>query len=314
MKKLILTGAFLFALGVNAQDIYTTNGTLISNRTLTLGSYSLHFKPSSSNGLFINNAGKVGIGTVSPTKELDVNGGIQASTGVFTNTQVGPFSSADEKNSKCLVFSAGKLLDSKIGARTFNYYDFPNSEYTVGNTVLLDIEDRSYKTRMSFLATEGSSSKLALYDKDQQQFFKVQEDVSGAYLIMNKPNTTVCIGTTTNTDGDGIYYKLSVSGIVRAYEVKVYNTWADYVFEDDYVLKPLEEVEQFINENGHLPNVPSAETIEEKGLELGNMMKIQQEKIEELTLYLIEQKKENNELKKDVEELKALVKALTEKE
>ena len=84
------------------------------------------------------------------------------------------------------------------------------------------------------------------------------------------------------------------------------NPWADYVFANNYNLKPLNEVEAFIKKNGHLPNVPSATEVKENGLELGEMSKIQQEKIEELTLYLIEQKKE-------IETLKLQVKLLLEK-
>lgn len=103
-------------------------------------------------------------------------------------------------------------------------------------------------------------------------------------------------------------YKLFVKGGILTEELRValVSTWADYVFNKDYKLKPLSEVEQFINTNGHLPNVPSAAKIKEEGLELGGMSVIQQEKIEELTLYLIQQNKE-------IELLKAQVKALTEK-
>jgi len=92
---------------------------------------------------------------------------------------------------------------------------------------------------------------------------------------------------------------------MRAEEVKVYTTWADYVFNKDYILKPLNEVENFINTNGHLPNVPSGNAIEKNGLQLGEMAKLQQEKIEELTLYLIKQNKE-------IEELKAQMKKVLE--
>lgn len=110
-------------------------------------------------------------------------------------------------------------------------------------------------------------------------------------------------------------YRLFVKGGILTEEVRVSlaNTWADYVFKDNYVLKPLNEVESFINDNGHLPNVPSAKQVKEEGIELGEMTKIQQEKIEELTLYLIEQNKEIEKLKtqsKEIEELKQLVKDL----
>jgi hypothetical protein len=103
-------------------------------------------------------------------------------------------------------------------------------------------------------------------------------------------------------------YKLFVKGGILTEELRValVSTWADYVFNKDYKLRPLSEVEQFINENGHLPNVPSAAKIKEEGVELGGMSIIQQEKIEELTLYLIQQNKE-------IELLKAQVKALIDK-
>ncbi|WP_075602657.1 hypothetical protein [Saccharicrinis aurantiacus] len=102
----------------------------------------------------------------------------------------------------------------------------------------------------------------------------------------------VGIGTTNPTE------KLSVNGTIRAKEIKVEATnWADYVFADDYALKPLCEVEAFITENSHLPDVPSAAVVENKGIELGEMNKILLQKIEELTLYVIQQQKEINELK-----------------
>lgn len=120
------------------------------------------------------------------------------------------------------------------------------------------------------------------------------------------------IGTSNFTDGTDSY-KLSVKGKIRAEEIKVYNTWADYVFSPTYKLPSLKEVEGYIAKNGHLKNVPSAKEIVENGLKLGEMIKIQQEKIEELTLYLIQQNKENVQLKKDILELKRQVKILLEK-
>lgn len=97
-------------------------------------------------------------------------------------------------------------------------------------------------------------------------------------------------------------YKLFVKGGILTEEVRVnlMSAWADYVFAPDYQLKPLAEVETFIKENGHLPNVPSAAKVAEEGLELGEIAKVQQEKIEELTLYLIEQNKKIEELTKQV--------------
>ena len=86
-------------------------------------------------------------------------------------------------------------------------------------------------------------------------------------------------------------YKLFVKGGILAEEVRVRTGWADYVFDKNYTLKPLEEVADYIVQNGHLPNVPSATNVEAEGLNIGDIIRIQQEKIEELTLYIIEQNK-----------------------
>lgn len=92
--------------------------------------------------------------------------------------------------------------------------------------------------------------------------------------------------------------KLSVNGKIRAQEIKVEaSNWPDYVFSDDYKLPSLDEVETFVKTSGHLPGVPSAKQVAEEGVELGAVNKILLQKIEELTLYLLEMKKEIKELK-----------------
>lgn len=98
-------------------------------------------------------------------------------------------------------------------------------------------------------------------------------------------------------------YKLFVRGGILAEEVRirVQADWADYVFADDYQLLSLKETESYINKNGHLPNMPSAAQVKEEGIEMGNIIKLQQEKIEELTLHLIEQDKKMEELKAQVQ-------------
>jgi len=76
-------------------------------------------------------------------------------------------------------------------------------------------------------------------------------------------------------------------------------------------LLPLQDVEHFIKANGHLPNVPSAKQVAADGIELGNISKIQQEKIEELTLYIIEQNKTNELQNKQLEAQDRKIEALT---
>lgn len=88
-----------------------------------------------------------------------------------------------------------------------------------------------------------------------------------------------------------------VNGTVRSKEVIVEATnWPDYVFQEGYTLPTLSELEIFIAANKHLPEVPTAQEVEEKGVELGEMNKILLKKMEEMTLYMIELKKENQVL------------------
>ena len=111
-------------------------------------------------------------------------------------------------------------------------------------------------------------------------------------------------------------YNLIVEKGILTEEVRVMlqTSWADYVFEENYNLPSLNEVERYIEENGHLPNTPSAKEVKESGIELGEMAKVQQEKIEELTLYTIQQQKQLEKQQKEIEDLKALVYKLIDKE
>jgi len=86
-------------------------------------------------------------------------------------------------------------------------------------------------------------------------------------------------------------WKLSVNGKIRTKEVKVETGWADFVFEDDYILPTLSEVENHINEKGHLKDIPSADEVAENGINIGEIQAKLLQKIEELTLYTIQQEK-----------------------
>jgi hypothetical protein len=94
---------------------------------------------------------------------------------------------------------------------------------------------------------------------------------------------------------------LRLDGELRAELVRVVqNAWADYVFDSDFKLRPLSEVASFIQKNKHLPDVPSQVEIQKNGLNIGEMQKIQMQKIEELTLYIIEQNKRIENLEKQI--------------
>jgi len=93
--------------------------------------------------------------------------------------------------------------------------------------------------------------------------------------------------------------KLAVNGFITARGLKVTQSdWADFVFEESYSLPSLQSIEQYIKDNKHLPEVPSAQEVADKGLDVGEMNKILLKKIEELTLHLIQQEKRINELEK----------------
>ncbi|WP_333597829.1 hypothetical protein [Chryseobacterium flavum] len=130
----------------------------------------------------------------------------------------------------------------------------------------------------------------------------------GNWIVGN--NGTIGIGqfsTQLPADGiapDGLKYKLFVKDGIRTEKIKVDialdSGWADYVFEKDYKLMPLNELEQFISINGHLPEVPTTEDAIKNGVELKEMNILLLKKIEELTLYTLEQQKRIEALEKKI--------------
>jgi hypothetical protein len=97
---------------------------------------------------------------------------------------------------------------------------------------------------------------------------------------------------------DNIKLHLTPAGALRAKKMQVSSSdWPDYVFAKDYNLRPLDELEQYIKENHHLPEIPSAKEVEENGIDLGDMQSKLLLKIEELTLYILSLQKQIDELK-----------------
>ncbi|MEZ4936792.1 MAG: hypothetical protein R2799_04280 [Crocinitomicaceae bacterium] len=123
----------------------------------------------------------------------------------------------------------------------------------------------------------------------------------------NDSKPLMVLGTVNPADQSTLQKKFMVmpSGLVYATEIKVRlaSNFPDYVFKNDYKLMSIEAVSEYINENGHLPNMPKAEEIEKEGLSVGEMQVKIVEKVEELTLYIIQLKEENEALKKRIEEL-----------
>jgi hypothetical protein len=133
---------------------------------------------------------------------------------------------------------------------------------------------------------------------------KSDVESSGILKITGTSNSYISgsLGIGTSTTGT---HKLAVEGSIGAREVKVQATgWADFVFKKEYNLPTLEEVETHIKEKGHLENIPNEEEVLKDGISLGAMNAKLLQKIEELTLYVIEQNKQIKNLQNSLEIIK----------
>lgn len=235
---------------------------------------------------------------------------------VLTNSQANgqTFANNTAKFIASLTLSAGTLTNATSQSRALSFYDMPQSNLDTSPSILFNLNNRNDMTRLRFSAIENGASQFYLFDKAQAINFEVKDDGTGNVTVnLPKPNSFVNIGTNSFNDGAEIY-RLSVNGAMRAHRVKVYTTWADYVFEEGYKLPTLEEVEKHIKEKGHLQDIPSAKEVEANGIELGEMNKLLLQKIEELTLYMIDQKKETEKQGELIKQLEEQVKVLSNKE
>ncbi len=124
----------------------------------------------------------------------------------------------------------------------------------------------------------------------------------GMNVVLQPSWGQVTIGTYNAAAG----YKLSIDGKIICEEARIQlsTSWPDYVFNNNYELRSLSDLEEFIHKNKHLPNMPSAAEVEkEKGFDVGDIQRRMLEKIEELTLYVIQLKKENQQLQTRIETL-----------
>lgn len=152
----------------------------------------------------------------------------------------------------------------------------------------------------------GAAASLTLQNGGGNVYIGDLANFNNSHRLGVDGNTVITgalrVGTTVTPAG----YKLAVDGKVICTEVLVRLTanWPDYVFNKKYKLPTLQEVESFILQNNHLPGIPSAAAIEKDGLTLGEMQKLQMQKIEELTLYILDVNKQLQQVKEENEKLK----------
>ncbi len=296
--------------------------------------FNLNLKTNGTSRLTIMSSnGFVGIATKNPEARLDVNGNVKVKTdlNVLGNSIVGQNMSVNQalevkgglslhnldttatpKSSQFLVINSNGLVQSL----TLN--DFVGNLYKVPSSCIADIEgnfppaiwsnNNSSTNPKLFTGSDcpvrvgiGTAEPLAKLHVKGNAKISMGLEVGDASFEDSKLTVrsdaifdkSVAIGTEVQ---DG--YDLAVCGKIRATEVKVNvaSEWCDYVFEEDYKLRDLSEVDAFIKENKHLPEIPSAEVVDKEGIAVSEMLILMMKKIEELTLYTIEQEKRIKEL------------------
>jgi hypothetical protein len=242
--------------------------------------------------LLLNGLGgaNVGIGfTVAPPEKLSVNGNVMVSGNssfLKINDRLTIQSSNTPNNAWTRsVFSNNIRWNESTNAWRVDggpYDDFSMMRFE--NTGVVSFYTRYFS---------GGTGSYDITDANLESYKRMFIDNTG----------NVGIGLTTN-DTKG--YRLAVNGdaIFTKIKVKTFGTWPDYVFKKEYNLLPLSDLEAFIQQHNHLPGVLAAALVEEEGLDLGENQATLLKKIEELTLYVIQQNKQLQEMKAEISSLK----------
>jgi hypothetical protein len=217
--------------------------------------------------IYYNN-GSIGIGTDSPHSQYLVH----ASKNI-----AGPQIAIQNTG------GAGGAAFSMIDDDSNTFWRFKSFAFDSPDGLNAGFKIRDHANLMDVITIENSSMVNAIFIKE------------GGFIGIggiDNPRTSLDVNGTVACSN------LLVDGKIETTEVEVkLDVWPDYVFEDNYVLSPLSEVEEFIKANKHLPGVPTQNEIIENGLSLGEINKVLMEKVEELTLYVIELQKQVDYLK-----------------
>ncbi len=273
--------------------------------------------------LNINGDGNVGIGTTSPTQNLHIERSNAVSTSMmlrntssnisyylatYGSTGAGTYwAGQGSANTTGIQNIGGPLITGATngllfsGSLTAEHMRITNNgNVGIGTSTPAHKLDVAGRMRVQtgggnagiWLMDPGNSFDAAFWGIIDLNHMGFYASVLGNWgMTMNLDNGNIGIGTTSPA------YKLDVCGTIRSKEVRVETGWCDYVFADDYKLATLNEVETYIKENKHLPGVTAGSVIETDGLEVGKVSAQMIKKIEELTLYVIQQEKSIESLK-----------------
>ena len=269
-------------------------------------------------GSIYYNGGNVGIGTKTPSANLEVNGNMQLFTGNADGPRFiwrGGTNGLQEYRTRVAPNGALAFFPGEGLPTTFILNQ--NGDVGVGTsspTARLTVAGKSSNDGI-WLAGTGTTNVALLNNTttgawnrltqpgDNMLLWKgsgVDNADAGGFVIApwSNDNNGIRITPAGNV-GIGTpvpQAKLAVNGDIYSKKVKVTQIgWPDYVFQTSYRLRPLSEVEQYIKQYHHLPEMPSAEEVEKNNLDLGDTQAALLKKIEELTLYVIEQNKKNEE-------------------
>jgi len=277
--------------------------------------------------------GNVGIGTINPTYKLEVNGGIS------TNA---PCNFVHSSNEVTLIngYTRGDLwlnyrgssvklnysLGSGLGNGTFGNLQLDNL-FTTGNVGVGTTTPSEKVTVNGGVSIEGSNSISSVNGFSNSLQLK---NASNAAIVFNPGQSTELMfgfhsdgnfywGTGQNAGNSYCMFlsktgNLGITGKLTTSEVNVkIGGWADFVFHPSYKLRTLGEIEQFIKANNHLPEIPTESEVKQNGIGLGEMNAKLLQKIEELTLYMIEQNNKMDEQQKVNEKQNQLINELERK-
>lgn len=169
---------------------------------------------------------------------------------------------------------------------------YQNNSAEAAKLELVEYNDAKYNLG-AYLSYDGLANKFHIGTNNYGTY-------SSAITVI-RSGGRVGIGTENPASG----FMLSVNGRIKSKGILCsVDGWADFVFHNDYQLRPLGEVESFIATNGHLPEIPSEKEVMENGIDLQVMDRKLLQKVEELTLYVIEQQKQLETLQQQLESLK----------